>query len=172
VPTIANDLLQFNFYQMTSDLWRFGINSTIGIGGLFDVATRINLPYYSNDFGLTLASWGYRSSNYLVLPFFGPNTIRDSLSIPVDYYGFSIYPYISPTSVRYEVYGVGIVDRRANLLQYQPVFEEAAIDKYVFMRNAYLQRRNHQIKQNQQLSAKDRVAAGKSVPFASDENSN
>jgi phospholipid-binding lipoprotein MlaA len=156
LPTIANDVLQFNFYQFTNDLWRLGINTTIGIGGLFDIATRMGLPYYDNDFGLTLAHWGYTESTYLVLPFFGPNTIRDGIGMPVDYYGFSIYPYITPQSASYELYGLGVIDSRAQLLQFQPMLEEVAIDKYVFIRNAYMQHRTYQIEQNRHLGVMER----------------
>jgi len=156
LPTLANDLLQFNFYQAANDSWRIIINTTVGVGGLFDVATRINLKYYSNDFGLTLASWGYEKSNYLVLPFFGPSTPRDGIGIPVDYFAFSIYPYIYPQSTRYQVYGLSIVDRRAQILKFQDVLEEASVDRYVFMRNAYMQHRAHQIEENQHLSYSDR----------------
>ena len=141
LPTIANDVLQFNFYQMANDMWRLGINTTVGIGGFFDVASKMDLKPYTNDFGLTMAKWGWKNSTYVVWPFFGPSTIRDGIEIPVDYFAFSIYPYINPESTRYEIYGWGIIDRRAQLLQFQSVFEEAAVDRYVFMRNAYLQRR-------------------------------
>jgi len=158
IPTIINDLLQFHFYQMTNDLWRLGINTTVGVGGFFDMATRMKLPFYINDFGLTLATWGYKNSNYIVLPFFGPNTIRDGVGIPVDYYAFSVYPHIQPPSLRYQIYAVGIVDRRAQLLQYQKVFEEATYDEYLFMRNAYLQRRNYQIEQNAHRGYQDQCA--------------
>lgn len=145
LPTIANDLLQVNFHQAANDFWRFGINSTVGIGGLFDVATTLQLPAYNNDFGLTLARWGYEQSNYLVLPFFGPSSIRDGISLPVDYFAFSIYPYIGQDTIRYGLYSLGVIDRRARLLQYQPILEEAAIDKYTFVRNAYRQHRSYQV---------------------------
>jgi phospholipid-binding lipoprotein MlaA len=143
-PTLANDILQANFYQAASDFWRLGINSTVGLGGFFDVAARLQLQPYTNDFGLTLARWGYKNSNYLVLPFFGPSSIRDGIGIPVDYFAFSVYPYVYPDSARYGLYGLGIIDRRARLLQFQPVMEEAAIDKYIFVRNAYRQHRAFQ----------------------------
>ena len=146
LPIIANDVLQVDFYQATSDLWRLGINTTIGIGGLFDVAERMQLKPNTNDFGLTLARWGYRNSNYLVLPFWGPRTVRDAVGIPVDYYAFSIYPYIEPPSTRYEIYGWAVIDHRAQLLQYQSVLEEVALDKYAFIRDAYMQRRSYLIK--------------------------
>lgn len=156
LPTIANDLLQINIYQMTNDLWRFGVNTTVGIGGLFDIATRIKLPYYSNDFGLTMAAYGYEDSSYLVLPFWGPRTWRDAMGLPVDYFAFSIYPYIYPERTRYALYAVSVLDARAQLLKYQDILEEAAIDKYVFMRDAYLQRRAAQIKENQHLGYDER----------------
>lgn len=153
VPTLANDLLQLNFYQAANDSWRIIINTTVGVGGLFDVASRIGLEHYTNDFGLTLATYGYENSNYLVLPFFGPSTPRDGIiGLPVDYFLFSVYPYIEPQSRRYQVYGLGVVDRRAQLLKYQEVMEEASVDKYVFIRNAFMQRRAHQIEENQNLS--------------------
>lgn len=156
LPTIANDLLQLNLYQMAKDTARFGINTTAGIGGLFDIATRMNLPYFQNDFGLTLATWGYTDSSYLVLPLLGSNTIRDGIGIPVDYFGFSVYPYIEPQSRQYQVLALFMVDHRAHLLQFEPIFEEAAIDKYVFMRNAYMQHRAFQIEQVKHLGYKDR----------------
>lgn len=148
LPTIANDLLQANFFQAANDSWRLVINTTVGVGGLFDVAERMKLKPYTNDFGLTLAKWGYANSNYLVLPFFGPNTLRDGIGLPVDYFAFSIYPYIDSTKTRYAVYGLGVVDKRAQLLKFQSVMDEAAVDRYVFVRNAYLQHRAYQIDQN------------------------
>jgi phospholipid-binding lipoprotein MlaA len=151
LPTVANDLLQFNFYQATSDAWRLVINTTIGILGFFDVATEIGLDPNKEDFGLTLAQWGYKKSNYLILPFFGPSTPRDAIGLPVDYYIFSIYPHIHPPLTRYEIYGLGVVSRRADLLSFQSVLQQAAVDKYVFMRDAYMQRRAYLIKRNTEL---------------------
>lgn len=156
IPAIVNDVLQLHFYQFANDAWRFTINSTVGIGGLFDVATRIGLPRYQNDFGLTLAQYGYQNSAYWVWPFLGSYTIRDGfIGLPVDYYGFSVYPYIKPKGVRLGVLGLYFVDYRANLLQYQPLFEEAAIDKYIFVRNAYMRNRNYKIEQNAKRGVRD-----------------
>ncbi len=151
VPTTINDVLQGNFYQATSDAWRLGINSTVGILGFFDFATDMGLDPNTEDFGLTLAQWGYTNSNYLVLPFFGPSTPRDAIGIPVDYYAFSIYPHIYPKITRYEIYGAGVVVRRADLLRYQSVMEQVAVDKYVFLRDAYMQRRAYQMQRNKEL---------------------
>lgn len=151
VPTVANDVLQANIYQATSDGWRLVINSTVGVLGFFDVASDMGLEPNKEDFGLTLARWGYTNSNYLVLPFFGPSTPRDAIGLPVDYYVFSIYPYITPLSARYEIYGLGVISRRADLLSFQNVMEEAAVDRYVFLRDAYLQRRAYLIQRNKEL---------------------
>lgn len=157
LPTIANDILQAKFHQALNDTWRFSVNSTLGVLGFFDVATRINLETNYEDFGLTLARWGYKHSTYLVLPFFGPSTIRDALAYPVDYYVFSIYPHIKSKKFRYGLYGIGVIDRRAELLQFQDVYEEAALDKYVFVRNAFKQRRASQMGQVQPV---DELKAG------------
>lgn len=166
LPTIANDLLQFNFYQATNDMWRFGINSTFGLAGLVDAASCVGLKPYENDFGLTLAKWGYNQSNYLVVPFWGPNTFRDAIDLPVDYFAFSIYPYINPRSTRYAVYGVGVVDRRFQALKFQGLLDVAALDNYVFIRNAYIQQRAYEIEKNQHLSYKDRLATMNEKPVA------
>lgn len=157
LPTIANDLLQFNFFQMTNDVWRLVINSTLGFGGFVDMATRMNLPYFQNDFGLTLSYWGYENSDYFVMPFLGPSTVRDGIiGMPVDYFAFTVYPQIQPKSTRYGVLALFTIDSRANLLQFEPVLEEAAIDKYVFMRNAYMQHRAFQRDQVKHLGYNDK----------------
>jgi len=151
IPTVANDLLQANFYQASRDSWRLAINSTVGVLGLFDIADNIGLAPNKEDFGLTLAHWGYENSNYLVLPFLGPSTPRDMLGFPVDYYAFSVYPYINPDASRYELYGLGLISRRADLLSFQGVMQQAAIDRYVFIRDAYMQRRAWLINRNKEL---------------------
>jgi phospholipid-binding lipoprotein MlaA len=152
LPTLLNDILQGNFYQAINDSWRLGINTTIGIGGLFDVATAMGLEANNKqDFGLTLARWGWVNSNYLVLPILGPGTVRDQLSVYPNYY-LTIYPYIEPDSLMYGVYAGSVIVKRAEILRYQNVFEQAALDKYTFVRDAYLQRRAYLIERNKQLS--------------------
>lgn len=151
VPTVFNDLLQANFYQATSDLWRLGVNSTIGILGFFDVASEIGLEPNLEDVGLTFARWGWKNSTYLVLPFWGPSSIRDTLGMPINYYYLSIYPDIYPANARYRLYALGIVSRRAELLRFQSVLQQAIVDKYVFIRDAYTQRRSYLIQRNTEL---------------------
>lgn len=152
IPTIINDVLQGNFYQAANDTWRLGINSTIGVLGLFDVAQRMGLEPNYEDFGLTLARWGYKNSSYLVLPLIGPSTIRDGIGMPVTYYTMTIYPYIQPDSLQYGIYFGGVLVRRADLLRYEPVMQQLAFDKYTFVRDAYFQHRNYVIERNNELS--------------------
>ena len=149
-PTIINDILQANFYQTVSDSWRLVINSTVGVFGFFDVAKHMGLPYNKEDFGLTMAKWGYTNSDYVVIPLWGPKTVRDVIAMPFNYY-FSIYPWIHNLWYRYGLYGFSIIDWRAQLLQYSKVFDELAIDPYVFLRTAYLQNRNYEIQRTKEL---------------------
>jgi phospholipid-binding lipoprotein MlaA len=104
------------------------------------------------DFGLTLAQWGYRNSNYLVLPFLGPGTVRDQIGWPINYLFLTIYPHIYPVAERNELYLTGLVVKRAELLRYQNVLEEASLDDYTFIRNAYMQRRAYQLERNAELN--------------------
>jgi phospholipid-binding lipoprotein MlaA len=164
VPTVANDVLQANFYQATSDAWRLAINTTVGIGGFFDVAADMGLEHNYEDLGLTFARWGYTQSNYLVLPFLGPSTVRDGVAWPINYEYLTIYPYITPVRARYQLYALNLVSKRADLLRYQDVMQQATLDKYVFMRNAYLQRRNYLIQRNKELGdpyLEDKTVASK-----------
>jgi len=146
VPTVINDVLQANFYLAISDSWRFLINTTVGVGGLFDVATQMDLPRHKQDLGLTLARWGYTKSAYLVLPFFGPNTVRDAIALPINYSLFTVYPHIQNIPLRNSLIALNIVNRRATLLDLEKLVNQASFDPYVFERNAYLQRRKFLIK--------------------------
>lgn len=152
IPTVANDLLQANFYQGTSDAWRLAINSSVGILGFFDWASDMGLEPNKEDFGLTLAQWGYRNSNYLVLPFLGPGTARDQVGWPINYLFLTIYPYIYPVTTRNELYFSGLVVKRAELLRYQGVLAQASLDDYTFIRDAYMQRRAYQLERNAELN--------------------
>lgn len=151
IPTVANDLLQLNFYQASNDAWRLGINSTIGIGGIFDFAKDMGLQPNSEDLGLTFARWGYENSNYLVFPFLGPSTVRDVVAWPINYYYLTIYPRINPVRTRYILYSASVVVWRADMLRHEEVFEQVSIDKYAFMRDAYMQRRHYLIERNKKL---------------------
>ncbi len=145
ITNIANEILQFKFCDAWSDVWRVGFNSTVGLFGLFDVATCAGLPKHHQDFGLTLARYGFVCSTYLMVPFFGPTTIRDSIGWFVDWNYLSIWPYIEPKSLRYGLYGLRLVHKRAMLLPADKLIDEA-VDPYIFVRDAYLQKRECDIK--------------------------
>jgi phospholipid-binding lipoprotein MlaA len=145
VQTAINDLLQAKVSHAASDVGRVLINSTIGFFGVFDVATRLGLSKRSKDFGQTLAVWGWKKSSYLVLPFFGPSTGRDGVGLIGDYFTdpeFYLFPH--PPG-NYVVLGVRVVNFRSNLLGADQFFEAAAVDRYSFLRDAYLQLRRNQI---------------------------
>ncbi|WP_321799719.1 VacJ family lipoprotein [Caballeronia sp. J97] len=136
----ANNLLQLKIADGVSDIMRVAINTVFGVGGLFDVATIAKLPKHAGDFGLTLGHYGVPSGPYVVLPLLGPSTVRDSAGLVVDYFGNPL-TYVSPDSVSWALYGVNLINTRANLLGATDVLADAALDKYSFVRNAYLQRR-------------------------------
>jgi phospholipid-binding lipoprotein MlaA len=140
----ANNLLQLKIADGVSDIMRVAINTVFGVGGLFDVATIAKLPKHAGDFGLTLGHYGVPSGPYLVLPLLGPSTVRDSSGLVVDYFGNPL-TYVSPDSVSWALYGVNLINVRANLLGASDVLADAALDKYSFVRNAYLQRRQYLI---------------------------
>ncbi len=136
----ANELLELKIADGVGDIMRVVINTMFGVGGLFDVATLAQLPKHSADFGVTLGHYGVPSGPYLVLPLLGPSTVRDATGLIVDYYGNPL-TYVQPSNVSWALYGVNLVNTRANLLTTVDVLSAAAIDKYSFIRNAYLQRR-------------------------------
>lgn len=139
--TTANDFFQAKFSQGVADGGRFLLNSTLGIFGLFDVATPVGLERHREDFGQTLAVWGWENSSYFVLPILGPSTFRDSLGLVGDY-PWTIYPYMHTTLTKQiEVGTVDVVNTRSNLLAASNVLDTAALDPYAFMRDAYLQKR-------------------------------
>lgn len=148
INTIANDILQGNLYYTLNDTWRFAINSTLGIFGLFDVASHIGLAKHTQDFGITLAHWGIApESAYLMLPFFGPSTIRDTISMPVDYNYLSAWTHIQPKRDRTNLYLFRALVKRTALLPADKLIDRS-FDPYIFVRNAYLQRRAHLVEQS------------------------
>lgn len=144
IRTMINDALQANFETGFTNLWRFTLNSTIGLGGILDVSTQLGLPYNQNDLGLTFAVWGSHKSPYQVLLFFGPSTWRDSIAMPVDYFAFSPLGYIKPFYVGFSLAVLRFIDFRAQLLGADKLLDDS-FDPYIFMRNAYLQVRNKQL---------------------------
>ncbi len=144
IQVIINDLLQFKPKQFLSDTGRFLINSTIGLFGIFDVATPIGLKKHREDFGQTLGRWGINSGPYLVLPLLGPSSARDGVGVVVDYQ-YEPLNEIDDRSKRNALYLLDFVNQRAQLLEAGDILDEAAFDPYIFLREAYLQRRRSQV---------------------------
>ncbi|HEX4857396.1 MAG TPA: VacJ family lipoprotein, partial [Usitatibacteraceae bacterium] len=135
-----NNLLQGKPGAALSDAGRFLVNSTLGILGLFDVATPMGLEKHEEDFGQTLGTWGIGPGPYLVVPFMGPSTLRDSFGRGVDSQaGWAKQVDHEPT--RYSAFALELINLRAGLLGAGKTLDEAALDRYQFLRDAYLQRR-------------------------------
>ncbi len=144
LPIIANDALQFEWGYVIKDSWRFIINSTFGVAGFFDPAEKWGLPHHSNDFGLTLAKWGDKKSPYIVIPLLGPSTIRDGMGLLYDGTLFSPYIYMSNDTLVFSLLAAQYLDLRTQLLDTERMLDQA-LDKYSFIRDAYLQHRNYAI---------------------------
>jgi phospholipid-binding lipoprotein MlaA len=140
VRSAINNLLQFKIGRAFSDVGRFAINSTIGILGLMDVASNMNLPSYKEDFGQTLGVWGMGSGPFIVFPFLGPSSARDGVGLVADWFTDPLY-YMNDDQWRFRLRALNIVDTRADLSSASRVVDEAALDPYAFIRDAYLQRR-------------------------------
>lgn len=140
----VNNALQGKFGDAGVDVSRLLINSTVGIFGLFDVASEMGLEKHEEDFGQTLAVWGVGDGGYLFWPVIGPRTLRDTAGWGADIYADPV-GYTRAVSVRNSLNALRFVDIRASLLPADKVVEEAAMDKYSYIRDAYLQRRRSQI---------------------------
>lgn len=146
VPSALNDVLQGKFSRAAHDSGRVLINSTLGIAGLLDVAQHMGLEGGDGeDFGQTLAVWGVGSGPYVVLPFLGPSTLRDTTATPVDWYS-NPTTYIDHIPTKNTIRGVSVLNTRASFL---PLEKSVTGDKYVFIRDAYLQRRNYLVNDGQ-----------------------
>lgn len=140
IPNALNNLLQGKPAAAVSDICRVVINTTVGLLGCFDVASKAGLEKSNEDFGQTLGRWGLEPGAYFVWPLLGPSTIRDSVGRVVGFYTDPL-AYVEHVRVRNSLYGVRFVDTRASFLQAEKVVEGVALDKYQFIRDAYLQRR-------------------------------
>ncbi len=140
---IFNDFLQAKLNQGLSDIGRFGLNSTFGIGGLFDPASRLGLQRHKEDFGQTLGVWGAGEGAYLVLPFRGPNSVRDAPDLATSTLVNPLFYISSPVLIPVGL--LGIINERANLLEATRIRDEAALDPYTFTREAYRQQRRSPI---------------------------
>ena len=140
----ANDLLQGKVADGVQDLARFIFNTSFGLLGVLDVSTDFNLPKHNEDFGQTLGRWGAGPGPYLVLPLFGSSSIRDGLGFMVDFKA-DFVRNIDHIATRNTLFATRAINTRTNLLDIGKVAEEAALDKYRFLRDAYFQRRRNLI---------------------------
>ena len=140
----ANSGLQLKGRDAAESFMRVVVNSTVGIYGLIDVATPIGLERHSEDFGQTLGYWGVPDGPYVVLPFFGPSTLRDTASLPADLNMDPVRKHDNMAE-RNSAWGLRLVQKRGDLLKTSDLLGEASIDKYSFTRDAYLQYRRSQI---------------------------
>lgn len=181
--TAVNSFLQLDIEQAMEDTGRVVVNTTIGMFGFIDVAST-NVNNYTDrnrqDFGTTLARYGWRDSAYLVLPFFGPSTFRDGTGLAVD--GLFINPigYIDNVSLRNALYAGWIINTRAQLLDATNLMDDAAIDPYAFQRDSWLQMRDNQINGKEQINYNEYLddflseddATGEAIKSSANENQN
>jgi phospholipid-binding lipoprotein MlaA len=140
VPRMMNSLFQGKFEGAARELARFMLNSTLGIGGLFDVATEAGLERQEEDFGQTLGKWGFGAGPYLVIPILGPSSVRDAVALPLDRSATPTLAFGGDTE-RYGLATLNFVDARARYLSAGRLLDEIALDRYSFLRDAYLTRR-------------------------------
>lgn len=140
----VNNGLQLKGRDTAESLMRSVVNSVFGIYGIFDVATPIGLQRHPEDFGQTLGAWGVPDGPYVVLPLFGPSTLRDTAGMPVDT-SVDYVRNLDHIPTRNSAMALRVVDKRTSLLGTSNLLTEAAIDKYSFQRDAYLQYRRNQV---------------------------
>ncbi|WP_096527472.1 MlaA family lipoprotein [Candidatus Nitrosoglobus terrae] len=136
----ANDILQGKFQQGLTDFARFLTNTTVGVAGFIDVASSGGMVKHEEDFGQTLGVWGFHTGPYLVLPFLGPSSVRDGVGLGVNAAAWPV-TYLNNLWIQTGLSGVRTIDLRADLLQATDILQQAALDPYVYVREAYLQRR-------------------------------
>lgn len=142
---LINDVLQLKYHQAVSDTSRLLVNSTMGLLGLIDVASGLDLPKHEEDFGQTLAVWGIGPGPYFVLPVLGPSTVRDTVGLVPAFLLSPLRWFERTADAQYGLIALRIVDTRADLLASTDVLEQAALDRYIFTRDAFLQRRRYLI---------------------------
>ena len=181
--TAVNSFLQLDIEQGMTDTGRVIVNTTIGMLGFIDVAST-NVNNYTDrnkqDFGTTLARYGWRDSAYLVLPFFGPSTFRDGTGVAVDAFFIDPIGYIDNVSLRNKLYVGEIINTRAQLLDATNLMDDAAIDPYAFQRDSWLQMRQNQIDGKQQIDYNEYLddflteddATGEAIKSSANENQN
>ncbi|KQY16194.1 hypothetical protein ASD28_22370 [Massilia sp. Root133] len=153
VPVMLNDFAQLRLMDGMNDLMRVAVNSTFGLLGVLDIATPAGIAKHNQDFGLTLGHYGVPAGPYLVLPLFGPSTFRDAAGFGVDQYASPV-TYAKP-ALRNTLWGVDFVSTRARYLNATNLLEQAALDRYLFVRDAYLGRRHTQLDEGKETPLPD-----------------
>jgi phospholipid-binding lipoprotein MlaA len=149
-----NNTLQGKFTTAYADFGRVMINSTLGVLGLFDIASEAGIEKHQEDFGQTLGWWGIGDGPFLMLPLFGPSSARDLAGFGVDYLTDPV-TYVDPSRAQNQLTGTRLVNRRAELLEAKKVLDAAALDEYEFVRDAYLQRRRNLVYDGKPPADKD-----------------
>ena len=144
VWNLANNVLQLKLQDSAETFMRLNVNTFFGLGGLLDVATEAGIERHDEDFGQTLGRWGVPTGPYLVLPLLGPSTVRDTAALPLDWRGDPVYG-VGDIAARYELAGLRLVDTRANFLRAGQLLNDAALDRYSFTRDVWLQRRRSEV---------------------------
>ena len=143
--TALQNMLQGKPDFAFNDLMRVVVNTTFGLGGLIDMATPGGLDKHKEDWGQTFGVWGVPAGPYVVLPFFGPSNVRDTFGTVADLESDYFFKYINPVGLRNSLTGLRVVNSRNTYYEAGDLLDGAAIDKYSFMRDAYIQRRQYQI---------------------------
>ena len=145
IYTALNNLLQGNPSYAFNDLMRVVVNTTFGLGGFIDMATPGGLEKHKEDWGQTFGVWGIPSGPYVVLPFFGPSSVRDAFGTTADLETDYLFKYIPNVGLRNSITGLRVINARNTYYEAGDLLDGVAIDKYSFMRDAYIQRRQYQI---------------------------
>ena len=145
VWSVVNNLLQFKLKESLETLTRVGVNSTFGFAGVLDIGTEMRLQRNTQDFGQTLGVWGFGAGPYVVLPLLGPSSVRDTVGTVVDGSADLVNSAAGNVATRNSLTTLRVVDKRAELLDVTNILDQAALDKYSFTRDSYLQRRANSI---------------------------
>ncbi|HYC48718.1 MAG TPA: VacJ family lipoprotein [Burkholderiales bacterium] len=156
VRNVLNNTLQGKFTDAYSDVGRLTINSTLGLLGFFDIASEAGIEKHREDFGQTLGVWGVGQGPFIMLPLFGPSTVRDTAGWGVDLYTDPVRA-IDPTRAQNQIRGTRLVQRRSELLDAKKIIDAAALDEYQFVRDAYLQRRRNLVYDGKPPPDKDAI---------------
>ena len=145
IYNIFYNLLQGKPGYAFNDFMRVAVNTTMGLGGFIDLATPGGLEKHKEDWGQTFGVWGVPAGPYVVLPFFGPSNVRDTFGTVADLESDYLFKYVKDVGLRNSITGLRVVNARNTYYEAGDLLDGAAIDKYSFMRDAYIQRRQYQI---------------------------